>query len=171
VLRTDRQAQLLGVAAKEHDFMEMAIEEARKSVAEDDRTHPKVGAVVVKDGAVLATAFRGELGKGEHAEYTAMEKKLPDATLAGATVYATLEPCTIRNHPKTPCAQRLIDRKVKRVVIGMLDPNPRICGKGERLLRDHGIEVERFPHELVMQLEEMNRAFVKAQSQAAADPG
>jgi pyrimidine deaminase RibD-like protein len=161
---------LLGVTAKERDFMEMAIEEARKSVGEDNRTHPKVGAVVVKNGAVLATAFRGELGKGEHAEYTALERKLPDATLAGTTVYATLEPCTSRNHPKTPCAQRLIDRKVKRVVIGMLDPNPRICGKGERLLRDHGIEVERFPHELVMKLEEMNRAFVKIQSQAADDP-
>ncbi|MFL5243151.1 MAG: deaminase [Gemmataceae bacterium] len=150
----------------EHHFMEMAIGEARKCVGEDDRAHPKVGAVVVQDGVVLASAFRGELGKGEHAEYTALEKKLPDATLAGATVYATLEPCTTRNHPKTACAQRLIDRRVKRVVIGMLDPNPRICGKGERLLRDHGIEVERFPHELVMKLEELNRAFAKAQGQA-----
>lgn len=154
-------------ADKDMHFMELAIEEARKSIGEDERAHPKVGAVVVKNGVVLATAFRGELGEGEHAEYTALEKKLPDATLAGATVYATLEPCTSRNHPKTPCAQRLIDRKVKRVVIGMLDPNPRICGKGERLLRDHGIEVERFPHELVMKLEEMNREFVKAQGQAA----
>jgi pyrimidine deaminase RibD-like protein len=160
---------LLGVPAQERHFMELAIEEARKSVGEDDRDHPKVGAVVVKDGKVLATAFRGELGKGEHAEYTALEKKLADATLAGATVYATLEPCTNRNHPKIPCAQRLIDRRIKRVVIGMLDPNKDIRGLGERLLREHGIEVERFPHELIMQLEEMNRAFVKAQNQAAAD--
>jgi pyrimidine deaminase RibD-like protein len=160
---------LLGVPVTDRQFMELAIEEAKKSMGEDDRDHPKVGAVVVKDGTVLATAFRGELGKGEHAEYTALEKKLTDATLAGATVYATLEPCTNRNHPKTPCAQCLIDRKVKRVVIGMLDPNPRICGKGERLLRDHGIVVDRFDHDLIVQLEEMNRAFVKAQNQAAAD--
>jgi pyrimidine deaminase RibD-like protein len=156
----------LGLATEERSFMEMAIDQARKSISEDERAHPKVGAVVVKDRAVVATAFRGELGKGEHAEYTALERKLPSETLAGATVYATLEPCTTRNHPKMPCAQRLIERKVKRVVIGMLDPNPWICGKGERLLRDHGIEVERFPHELVMQLEEMNRAFVRAQREA-----
>ena len=150
----------------ERRFMEIAIEEARKSVGEDGRAHPKVGAVIVKEGEVIATAFRGELGHGEHAEYTALEKKLPDETLAGATVYATLEPCTTRNHPKIPCAERLIDRKVKRVVIGMLDPNPLIRGKGERLLRDHGIEVERFPHELIMKLEEMNRTFVRAQVQS-----
>lgn len=150
-------------------FMKMAIEQARKSVGEDGRAHPKVGAVVVKEGSVLATAFRGELGKGEHTEYTALEKKLRDETLTGATVYTTLEPCIRRNHPKTPCAWRLIDRKVKRVVIGMLDPNPRICGKGERLLREHGIEVERFPHLLISELEELNREFVRAHREAEAD--
>ena len=46
---------------------------------------------------------------------------------------------------KEPSAKRLIERKVKRVVFGMLDPNPAICGKGERLLRAHGIVVDRFP--------------------------
>ena len=59
-------------------FMEMAVAEARKSKPEDGRVHPKVGVVVVKGGAVLATAYRGEIGKGEHAEYTASEKKLRD---------------------------------------------------------------------------------------------
>jgi pyrimidine deaminase RibD-like protein len=153
----------------ERRFMELAIEEARQSVGEDGRAHPKVGAVVVRNGTVLTSAHRGELGKGEHAEYTALEKKVPEETVAGTTVYTTLEPCTTRNHPKIPCARRLIERRVSRVVIGMLDPNPAICGKGERLLREHGIVVDRFPHDLILQLEELNRDFTRAQSQVAEE--
>src|SRR5207253_3889777 len=64
----------------ERTFMEMAIEEARKSMGEGGRAHPKVGAVVVKGGIMLASAHRGELGEGEHAEYTALERKLRDET-------------------------------------------------------------------------------------------
>ena len=89
-------------------FALLAIEEARKSVAEDQRPHPKVGAVIVKNGKVLSKAHRGEKPKS-HAEYVALEDKLPDDLVAGATVYTTLEPCTTRKHPKIPCAQRLID--------------------------------------------------------------
>jgi hypothetical protein len=62
---------------------------------------------------------------------------------------------------------RLIERRVKRVVIGMLDPNPAICGKGERFLRDHGIVVDRSQHDLIVQLEELNRDFTRAQSRRA----
>jgi pyrimidine deaminase RibD-like protein len=158
-------------SSNDREFMEMAIREARRSVEEKGRVTPKVGAVVVRNGKVLASAHRGELGEGEHAEYTALERKLSNEIVAGATVYTTLEPCTTRNHPKIPCAERLIERRVERVVIGMLDPNPAICGKGERLIRDHGIVVERFSHDLIVQLEELNRDFTRAQKQAAAsDP-
>jgi len=145
----------------------MAIEEARKSVAEDGRPHPKVGAVVVKDGKVLGTAHRGEL-PGNHAEYVALEKKLSDEAVAGATVYTTLEPCTTRTHPKVPCAERLVERKVARVVIGMLDPNPDIRGRGDQLLSDAGIETQLFPRELRAQVEEMNREFIRSQKDRQA---
>ncbi|MBI3409068.1 MAG: hypothetical protein HY040_12030 [Planctomycetes bacterium] len=159
--------QVEAATASERYLMELAIAEARKSKLEDPEPHPKVGAVVVKDGKVIATAHRGELALGDHAEFTALEKKLKDETLAGATVYATLEPCTRRSPDKTPCSQRLIDRRVKKVVIGVLDPNPVICGKGQRLLQKNGIEVKHFDHDLAMQLEELNREWTKVQEAAA----
>src|SRR5438045_6903880 len=111
--------------SSDREFMELAIKEAQKSIPEDSRVHPKVGVVVVKDGNVLARAYRGE-SLGKHAEFIALEGKLSGEILAGATIYTTLEPCTSRTHPKVPCAKRLADRRVARVVIGMLDPNPAI---------------------------------------------
>jgi pyrimidine deaminase RibD-like protein len=142
-------------------FMEVAIHEARQSVGEDGVADPKVGAVVARNGVVLASAHRGELKKGDHAEYIALERKLPNEELVGATVYTTLEPCTTRGPGKVPCAKRIIERKVARVLIGMLDPNPDIRGKGERLLRNHRIQVDRFPDDLIVRLEELNRDFTR----------
>jgi pyrimidine deaminase RibD-like protein/heat shock protein HspQ len=153
-------------------FARLAVDEARKSAAEDERVHPMVGCVVVKDGRVLATAHRGEIG-GNHAEFIALEKKLRDETLTGCTVYTTLEPCTTRSHPKIPCADRLIERKVARVVVGTLDPNPDIRGKGILKLRSANIITELFPHDLMAQIEELNREFIRkfgADSNAAQLP-
>ncbi|WP_375542285.1 hypothetical protein [Paraburkholderia sp. CNPSo 3274] len=62
--------------------------------------------------------------------------KLQGVDLEGATLYSTLEPCTHRNHPKVSCTDRVIDRKLKRVVIGTLDPNQMIRGLGELRLQD-----------------------------------
>jgi pyrimidine deaminase RibD-like protein len=148
-----------GVTEQERTFIQQAILAAQKCVSELGRHSPKVGAVVVKDGKVLAIAHRGQDEQGEHAEFTALDKMLKDDILAGATVYTTLEPCTTRNHPKVSCAQRLIDRKVARVVIGMLDPNEKICGKGVRRLRKANIEVVMFPPDLMAQVEDQNREF------------
>jgi pyrimidine deaminase RibD-like protein len=143
----------------ERPFQLMAVEEARKSVAEHDgKPRPKVGAVVVKDGQVLGKTFRGEIPKC-HAEYILLERKLKDSTLSGATVFTTLEPCTRRNPPKEPCVNRLAARNIKRVVIGMLDPNASILGKGVRHLRKAGIEVAFFAADLMAEVEELNREF------------
>ena len=142
-------------------FARMAIDEARKSVPENDgRPHPWVGAVVVKDGKVLGTAHRGEV-PGNHAEFVALERNLPNVAVAGATVYTTLEPCTTRTPPKIPCVDRLIERRVTRVVIGILDPDDRIRGKGQRKLSNAGIETSLFPHDLAMEVEELNREFTR----------
>jgi pyrimidine deaminase RibD-like protein len=147
----------------DHEFMKRAIKESRKCKGEDKRHHPMVGAVVVKHGKIIATAYRGERDGGNHAEFIALEKKLHRHQLAGATVYTTLEPCTTRNHPKVPCAQRLIDRKVSRVVVGMLDPNQMITGRGIRKLRDANIAVDLFPPQLMADVEDLNRDFTRSQ--------
>lgn len=150
------------------EHMRLAIREARRSHHEDDRPHPYVGVVVARNNAVLATAFRGDQAPGDHAEFGALEKKLAAETLAGSTVYTTLEPCTTRNHPKIPCADRLIERRVARVVIGSLDPDQRITGRGVIRLRRAGIAVDLFPPDLMAEIEELNRDFFREREALAA---
>lgn len=154
--------------AMDQEHMLLAIQEARRSRGEDERIHPNVGAVVVRDGSVVGSACRGDQGLGDHAEYSVLEKKLHKEKLAGCTVYTTLEPCTTRNHPKLSCAERLIERRVTRVVIGMLDPDQRITGQGVLKLRQARIAVDLFPQELMSELEELNRDFTRDREKLSA---
>lgn len=112
--------------------MELAVREMLLSRSEHTaKSDPLVGAVLVdRRGKELARAHRGTLSAGDHAEFTVLERLLPDVDLEGSTAYVTLEPCTVRRAPKVSCAQRLVERRVGRVVIGMTDPNPDICGRG-----------------------------------------
>jgi len=137
----------------------LAVAEARKSKTEPGKTPLFVGAVAVVDGRLLGSAHRGELASGDHAEFTLLEKKLKTQKLAGATIFTTLEPCTERGEDKIPCAIRLIQRRVARVVIGTIDPHRVVHGEGELRLREAGIKVSRFPDELQSELEELNREF------------
>lgn len=151
----------------DESYMRTAIQLAQKSKSEDERIHPKVGVVVVSNGRILAKAYRGEIAQGDHAEYTALERKLVDVDLTGATIYTTLEPCTTRNHPKVPCAQRVLDRRIARVVIGMLDPNPEIRGRGVFQLKKGKASVDLINNpQLEGELEDMNRGFIDACEQA-----
>jgi len=159
------------VRDSDHEFMKLAVEEARRSQHKNGRIHPHVGAVVVtRDGVPLGRACHGETSDDgepphcDHAEYIVLERKLPKEKLRGCTVYTTLEPCTYRNPPKVPCVERLIDRHVGRVVIGMLDPNQMITGKGVMALRKANIAVDLFPPDLMEELEELNREFVRQQT-------
>jgi pyrimidine deaminase RibD-like protein len=142
-------------------LMVRAIELARRCAVEPGRISPRVGAIVARAGIVIGEAFRGELAQGEHAEFTLLERKLADKPLAGTTLFTTLEPCTSRNHPKIPCVDRIVERRIKRVVIGTLDPNDRIRGRGELRLRAAGVEIARFDPDLMPEIEELNRDFLR----------
>jgi len=136
-------------------FCETAIAEARKSIGEDDdEPHPYVGAVIVKNGVALATGYRGEKGKGDHAEYCAL-RKMKEADLVGCTVYTTLEPCSTRKPPKTSCTNRLIDSKVARVVYGMADKDESVFGHSS--LVEKGIEIGFFPNDMRQELLALNK--------------
>ncbi len=150
-------------------FMKIAIAEMNGSRSEHlDRFDPLVGAVLVdKDGAELDRAHRGRLREGDHAEYTLLERLLPDRNLDGSTLYVTLEPCTTRQPPKAPCAERIVAARIKRVFIGMPDPNPRIQGRGITYLLERGVVVNFFDIDLVQKVFEANSEFIEQYDQAS----
>lgn len=141
-------------------YAKMAIEVAQKSAPEDDKPHPKVGAVAVKHGQLLGVDCRTAVetsGKknGQHAEFR-LTSALSGGDLEGGTIYTTLEPCLNRNEPKVSCVDRLISVKVARVVIGALDPDHR--GNGLRkLAHSPTIEVALFPPALRADARELIR--------------
>jgi diaminohydroxyphosphoribosylaminopyrimidine deaminase / 5-amino-6-(5-phosphoribosylamino)uracil reductase len=116
------------------EWMAQAIEIGHQG---DPSPNPHVGAVIVKDGQVIATGYHASAGE-RHAEITALEQAGERAR--GATIYVTLEPC---NHfGKTPpCTDAIIKAGIARVVAGCSDPNPNVAGGGVAKLRAAGIEV------------------------------
>ena len=100
--------------------------------------NPRVGCVIVRDGKVRGRGWHQWPGEA-HAEIHALRQA--GAAAAGATVYVSLEPCCI--HGRTPpCTEALLAANVRRVVVGALDADPRVNGRGMRQLQDAGLEVE-----------------------------
>jgi len=123
---------------KERDihFMRLALAEAEKGLGRT-APNPCVGAVVVREDQVVGRGYHRRAGT-PHAEVNAIR----DAGTAcrGATIYVTLEPC---NHTgrTPPCTAAILDAGIRRVVIGMKDPNPQVTGGGADYLRSQGLEV------------------------------
>lgn len=118
-------------------FMERAFILAAQAKDEDVLINPKVGAVYVKDGHILAEGYHRGFGQ-LHAEYDALKDKT--ISVEGATVYVTLEPCA-HDDLYPACTKLLIEKNVKRVVIASLDPNPIEDGDGVAALSAAGIAV------------------------------
>jgi len=101
--------------------------------------NPMVGCVIVHNGHIIGEGYHQVYG-GPHAEPNAINSVKNHTLIPESTVYVTLEPCA--HWGKTPpCANLLVEKKVKKVVIGTLDSNPLVGGKGAQILKDAGIEV------------------------------
>ncbi len=121
----------------EEQYMRRAIALAKQG---EGWVHPNplVGAVIVKDGHIIAEGYHQRCGEA-HAERNALAALTESA--AGATLYVTLEPCCHQGRTP-PCTEAIIEHRIGRVVIGSGDPNPKVAGRGADILRDAGICVE-----------------------------
>lgn len=134
--------------------------------------NPLVGALIVKNDDIVARGYHTRYGD-LHAEREAFkDAESRGIDCAGATMYVTLEPCCHEGH-QPPCVDAVIEHGISRIVVGLLDPNPLVAGKGLEILRAKGIDVDVMEEvdgggdlgdaarELVHQLKMQNRIFLK----------
>lgn len=122
-------------------FMQRCIQLAANGI-QGARPNPMVGAVIVANGRIIGEGYHVRCGEG-HAEVNAFASVSPEdeALLKDATIYVSLEPCS--HYGKTPpCADLIIKKGVKRVVVGTIDPFAEVQGRGIKKLKDAGIEVK-----------------------------
>jgi diaminohydroxyphosphoribosylaminopyrimidine deaminase/5-amino-6-(5-phosphoribosylamino)uracil reductase len=125
----------MNFSADDHRWMAQALQLAERGLWTTS-PNPRVGCVLVKDGAVVGEGWHEKAG-APHAEVHALHAA--GDTARGATAYVTLEPCS--HYGRTPpCAEALIAAGVRRVVAAMRDPNPLVAGRGLDLLQAAGIE-------------------------------
>ncbi len=136
------------------EYLERALELAERGRG-TTRPNPVVGAVVVRDGAIVGEGWHERAGE-PHAEVVALAAA--GELAAGSTLYVTLEPCA--HHGRTPpCADAVIEAGVARVVVAALDPDPRTNGRGVERLRGAGLEVELPGGEAERRARRQNEAF------------
>ncbi len=145
-------------AETDHHYMQRALELARRGLY-TTHPNPRVGCVIVRDGEVVGEGFHARAGE-PHAEIHAL--RVAGDKARGATAYVTLEPCC--HHGRTgPCSNALIEAGVARVVMAMRDPNPKVAGGGEVMLRAAGIDV--YSGVLEAEARTLNAGFIQRMTQ------
>ena len=122
---------------QKQEYMRRALALAQRGAGHVN-PNPMVGCVIVKDGKIIGEGWHEHIG-GLHAERNAFAHCTEDCT--GADLYVTLEPCCHWGRTP-PCTDAILEHKIARVVVGCLDPNPLVAGKGLEILRGAGIECD-----------------------------
>lgn len=135
-------------------YMKKAIDLAEKGRGTTS-PNPMVGALIIKDDEIIAEGYHEKAGE-PHAEINAINNATED--VSGATMVVTLEPC---NHfgRTPPCTEAIINAGIKKVIVGMIDPNPKCAGGGVKRLKDAGIQVGYGL--LAEQIAKQNEVFIK----------
>ncbi len=136
-------------------YMSLAILEAKRATIEV-APNPYVGAVLVKNGKIIGTGFHQKYGSA-HAEVNAIENATE--SIEGSELYVTLEPCCHTNKQTPPCTDLIIKSGIKKIYIGSTDPNANVAGRGIKLLRAAGIEVQ--TNILKKECNDLNKIFFK----------
>jgi riboflavin biosynthesis protein RibD len=128
--------RLILMSIESEEFMQAALVEGRRALPLC-LPNPPVGCVLVKSGTIIAKGHTQPPGL-HHAEAMALSQVSED--LSDVTAYVTLEPCSFQG--RTPsCAKALVASGIKRVIVAMLDPDPRNAGAGIQILRAGGVDV------------------------------
>jgi pyrimidine deaminase RibD-like protein len=168
----DEQNNLtINMTDKDVHWMNEAIEWAN-ACKPIEKGIPKVGAIIVQNESVIGRGRRGtgQTGDDDHAELNAIGQVSDKTQLAGATLYTTLEPCTpgVRSKPLECCTNQILHHHIKKVFVGMLDPNQAVTGKGIWALQSNKVDVKLFPLDLALKAQAVNADFIKSQQTLGA---
>jgi len=142
--------------ANQHYHMQRAMQLAAGGLGRTS-PNPVVGAVIVNEGKVVGEGLHLRAGE-PHAEVFALVEA--EEAARGGTMYITLEPCCVQGRTP-PCVPQLIEAGIKKVVVGLVDPDPRVQGRGLEQLREAGLEVEMADEDIQEMCAELNRGFIR----------
>lgn len=136
---TETRSQTLQDNISVHNFYMQRCLKLASTAGGNTAPNPMVGAILVCDGKIVSEGYHRRYGQ-PHAEPNAIHSVTDKSILLRSTLYVNLEPCS--HFGKTPpCANLIVDSGIPRVVIGTFDPNPKVAGRGVKILEDAGVEV------------------------------